>query len=123
MISEAVCAGLPVVGVAPRRHSFDDEERGYRDFMRDNGWSRSLLLAELTPRALLRRSWHRDQAASGEPSRPAGSDVCANACRSSSPRGRPQRPCRVTDALSHAGGGPNTSTAFKPPNANEFDMA
>jgi hypothetical protein len=49
MISEAVCARLPVVGVAPRRHSFDDEERGYRDFMRDNGWSRSLPLAELTP--------------------------------------------------------------------------
>jgi mitochondrial fission protein ELM1 len=49
MISEAVCACLPVVGVAPRRHSFEDEERGYRDYMRDNGWSRSLLLAELTP--------------------------------------------------------------------------
>jgi mitochondrial fission protein ELM1 len=49
MISEAVCACLPVVGVAPRRHKFDDEERGYRDFMRDNGWSRSLPLAGLTP--------------------------------------------------------------------------
>jgi hypothetical protein len=49
MISEAVCARLPVVAVAPRRHSFDDEERGYRDYMRDNGWSRSLPLAELTP--------------------------------------------------------------------------
>jgi mitochondrial fission protein ELM1 len=49
MISEAVCARLPVVGVAPRRHTFDDEERAYRDFMRDNGWSRSLPLAELSP--------------------------------------------------------------------------
>ena len=49
MISEAVSARLPVVGVAPRRHSFDDEERAYRDFMRDNGWSRSLPLAELSP--------------------------------------------------------------------------
>ena len=49
MISEAVCACLPVVGVAPRHHSFEDKERGYRDYMRDNGWSRSLLLAELTP--------------------------------------------------------------------------
>jgi len=49
MISEAVCACLPVVGVAPRHHSFEDRERGYRDYMRDNGWSRSLLLAELTP--------------------------------------------------------------------------
>ncbi len=49
MISEAVCAGLPVIGVTPRRHSFDDEERGYRDFMRDNGWSGSLALAELSP--------------------------------------------------------------------------
>jgi uncharacterized protein len=49
MLSEAVCARLPVVGVAPQHHSFADEERGYRDYMRDNGWSRSLLLAELTP--------------------------------------------------------------------------
>ncbi|MFM9845586.1 MAG: ELM1/GtrOC1 family putative glycosyltransferase [Hyphomicrobiaceae bacterium] len=49
MISEAVCACLPVVGVAPRHHGFEDKERGYRDYMRDNGWSRSLLLAELTP--------------------------------------------------------------------------
>jgi hypothetical protein len=49
MISEAVCAGLPVVGVAPRRYGFEDEERGYRDFMRDNGWSSSLPLAELNP--------------------------------------------------------------------------
>lgn len=49
MISEAVCACLPVVGVAPQHYSFNDEERGYRDFMRDNGWCRSVLLAELTP--------------------------------------------------------------------------
>lgn len=53
MISEAVCARLPVVGVAPRRHEFDDEERGYRDFMRENGWSRSLPLSELTPERFL----------------------------------------------------------------------
>lgn len=53
MISEAVCAGLPVVGVAPRHHRFDDAERGYRAFMRDNGWSRSLPLAELTPERFL----------------------------------------------------------------------
>lgn len=53
MISEAVCAGLPVVGVSPRRYRFDDEERGYRDFMRENGWSRSLPLAELTPERFL----------------------------------------------------------------------
>lgn len=49
MMSEAVCACLPVVGVAPRQHSFKDEERAYRAFMRDSGWCRSLLLAELTP--------------------------------------------------------------------------
>ena len=32
MISEAVSARLPVVGVAPRAHRFTDEERSYRRF-------------------------------------------------------------------------------------------
>jgi mitochondrial fission protein ELM1 len=49
MLSEAVCARLPVVGVSPARHGFKDEEREYRDFMRAQGWCRFLPLAELTP--------------------------------------------------------------------------
>ena len=49
MLSEAVCARLPVVGVAPRQHDFKDEEREYRAFMRDQNWCRFVPLAELTP--------------------------------------------------------------------------
>ncbi len=49
MLSEAVCARLPVVGVAPAEHAFKDEEREYRDFMLRQGWCRFLALAALTP--------------------------------------------------------------------------
>jgi mitochondrial fission protein ELM1 len=49
MISEAVCARLPVVGVAPRDHAFKDEEREYRAFMRDSNWCRFLPLGLLDP--------------------------------------------------------------------------
>ena len=51
MISEAVSARLPVVGVAPRAHRFTDEERSYRSFLIGNGWCRVLPIAELTPDA------------------------------------------------------------------------
>jgi uncharacterized protein len=49
MISEAVSARLPVVGVAPKAHRFTDEEQEYRDFLIANGWCRVLPIAELTP--------------------------------------------------------------------------
>jgi uncharacterized protein len=49
MLSEAVCARLPVVGVSPRQHRFKDDEREYRELMRTRGWCRFLPLAELTP--------------------------------------------------------------------------
>ena len=49
MLSEAVCARLPVVGVSPVQHGFKDEERQYREFMRAHGWCRFLPLRELTP--------------------------------------------------------------------------
>jgi mitochondrial fission protein ELM1 len=49
MISEAVWARLPVVGVAPAAHRFTDEEQDYRNFMIANGWCRVLPIAELTP--------------------------------------------------------------------------
>jgi uncharacterized protein len=49
MISEAVSARLPVVGVAPQAHRFTDEEQDYRGFLIANGWCRVLPIAELTP--------------------------------------------------------------------------
>ena len=49
MISEAVCARLPVVGAAPSAHRFTDEEKEYRDFLVRNDWCRVLPIAELTP--------------------------------------------------------------------------
>lgn len=49
MLSEAVCARLPVVGVSPRQHGFKDEEAEYRAFMREQGWCRFLPIAGLSP--------------------------------------------------------------------------
>lgn len=49
MISEAVSARLPVVGVAPKRHRFNADEKAYRDFLMKNGWSRVLQIAQLSP--------------------------------------------------------------------------
>jgi uncharacterized protein len=51
MISEAVSARLPVMGVAPAAHRFTDEEKDYRSFLIDNGWCRVLPIAALTPAA------------------------------------------------------------------------
>jgi len=53
MVSEAISARLPVVGVTPHESDFKDEEREYRAFMMRNGWSRFLPLAELTPQRFL----------------------------------------------------------------------
>ncbi len=53
MMSEAVCARLPVVGVAPRQHSFKDEEREYRAFLTEQGWCRAIALDALTPDGFL----------------------------------------------------------------------
>lgn len=52
MLSEAVCARLPVVGVSPARHDFKDDEREYRAFLLRNGWCHSLPLSDATPQAL-----------------------------------------------------------------------
>ena len=49
MISEAVSARLPVVGVAPAAHRFTDEEQNYRAFLVANNWCRVLPIAALTP--------------------------------------------------------------------------
>lgn len=49
MISEAVSARLPVVGVSPRAHRFNEDEQLYRDFLMKKNWSRTLPIAELSP--------------------------------------------------------------------------
>lgn len=49
MISEAIAARVPTVGVSPRTHAFKPEERDYRDLLRSKGWFRPVPLAELTP--------------------------------------------------------------------------
>jgi uncharacterized protein len=54
MISEAVSARLPVIGVAPTAHRFTDEEQNYRAFLVANNWCRVLPIAELTPTSLAR---------------------------------------------------------------------
>ena len=41
MISEAVSARLPVVGVSPRAFRFTEDEQLYRDFLMKKGWSRT----------------------------------------------------------------------------------
>lgn len=53
MLSEAVCARLPVVGVSPQAHAFKDEEAEYRAFLTEQGWCRCLPLAALTPATFL----------------------------------------------------------------------
>jgi mitochondrial fission protein ELM1 len=54
MISEAVSARLPVVGVAPAAHRFTEEEQEYRNFLVANRWCRVLPIAELTPDSFAR---------------------------------------------------------------------
>lgn len=53
MVSETIAARLPVVGVAPRRHSFKKEEADYRNLMIERGWARFVPLSELSPDRLL----------------------------------------------------------------------
>jgi len=51
MVSEAVSARLPVVGVAPRAHRFTEEEAAYRDFLIRQGWCRVVPIAALAPQS------------------------------------------------------------------------
>jgi mitochondrial fission protein ELM1 len=53
MTSEAVAAGLPVVGVLPDRAMPEEREVEYRAFLAGQGWYRSLAISQLTaPRFL-----------------------------------------------------------------------
>ncbi len=47
MLSEAVWARLPVIGVSPAEHDFKAEERDYRQWLIGNDWCRCLPLAGL----------------------------------------------------------------------------
>jgi mitochondrial fission protein ELM1 len=49
MVSEAIWARLPVLGVSPERCRFTPEEEGYRSFLKERGWYRSVPIAGLTP--------------------------------------------------------------------------
>ncbi|MDX2156223.1 MAG: ELM1/GtrOC1 family putative glycosyltransferase [Hyphomicrobiaceae bacterium] len=49
MLSEAVCARLPVVGVAPAAHDFKDEEREYRAYLTRERWIASVPMDRLSP--------------------------------------------------------------------------
>jgi mitochondrial fission protein ELM1 len=53
MLSEAVCARLPVVGVSPIEHDFKEEEREYRALLTTEGWCRSVSLSGLSPASFL----------------------------------------------------------------------
>ena len=54
MISEAISARVPVVGVRPRRHHFTEEEQRYRSFLIESDWCRVLPIAMLTPEIFAR---------------------------------------------------------------------
>jgi mitochondrial fission protein ELM1 len=53
MVSEAIWARLPVLGVTPERHRFTPEEEAYRSFLIGSGWCRSTPIAALTPEVFL----------------------------------------------------------------------
>jgi hypothetical protein len=53
MISEAVAARLPVVGVLPDGTAIEEREEEYRGFLTDRGWYRPLTFSELTPARFL----------------------------------------------------------------------
>ena len=48
MLSEAVWARLPVIGISPEHHDFKPEEREYRRLMERNNWCRFLPIARLS---------------------------------------------------------------------------
>ena len=53
MVSECISAGRPVIGVQPQRVRFTPEEQGYRQYLIQNGWYRTIPISVLTPDVLL----------------------------------------------------------------------
>ena len=47
MISEAIAAQLPVVGLVPDIHQFTPQEKEYRQYLQQNNWTKSISLATL----------------------------------------------------------------------------
>ena len=48
MISEAIAARLPVIGLAPKVYAITDQEAHYRRYIEGENWTRQLSLAELS---------------------------------------------------------------------------
>jgi mitochondrial fission protein ELM1 len=118
MISEAVGAGLPVVAVRPAAGRLEARERAYRELLAAEGWYRALPLAQLTSSAFLTAL---EEIA---PRTASARDELAAALRTRMPElfAAPQQRKWPAPEAVQPGGGPNTSTALSPPNANEFDM-
>lgn len=53
MLSETVWMRRPVVAVAPRDFALPENETAYRTWLVDNGWSRQMPIADLTPESFL----------------------------------------------------------------------
>ncbi len=54
MISEAIAARIPVIGLTPEIHSFSPQEQEYRHYLQHNNWTRSLSIDSLSPEVIER---------------------------------------------------------------------
>jgi len=52
MLSEAVAARIPVIGLTPEIHSFSPQEQEYRHYLQHNNWTKSLAIATLSPEVI-----------------------------------------------------------------------
>ena len=52
MISEAIAARIPVIGLTPEIHSFSPQEQEYRHYLQHNNWTKSLSIATLSPQTI-----------------------------------------------------------------------
>jgi mitochondrial fission protein ELM1 len=52
MVSEAISARIPVVGLTPKASHLPEDENAYRDLLINRGWYRVLPIARLTPDSL-----------------------------------------------------------------------
>ncbi len=52
MISEAIAARIPVIGLTPAVHSFSSQEQEYRHYLQHNNWTKSLPIDTLSPEVI-----------------------------------------------------------------------
>ena len=52
MISEAIAARLPVIGLCPKVHGFTPQEQEYRHYLQHNNWTETLAIAGVSPENL-----------------------------------------------------------------------